>query len=64
LAKIAMAIMNHSDPHLTMRVYTDERQLGTAVGMAPRFSVNDPSDGVITLQEGGLVAGCIAAVVD
>jgi hypothetical protein len=31
---------------------------------APRFSVNDPSGWIITLQERGLVAGCFAAVVD
>jgi len=36
----------------------------SAVGMpAPRFSVNDPSRWVITLQERGLVAGVFAAVV-
>lgn len=32
--RAAMAIMRHSDPRLTMRVYTDERQLGVAVEVA------------------------------
>jgi integrase len=30
----AMAIMRHSDPRLTMRVYTDERQIGVASEVA------------------------------
>ena len=47
--------MNYLPHHDFLRIYNPK--------LAPRFSVNDPSRWVITLQERGLVAGVFAAVV-
>jgi hypothetical protein len=41
-----------------------EQIVTNSTNIPPRFSINDLSGGVITLQERGLVAGCFAAVVD
>jgi hypothetical protein len=50
--------------HLRRTTYQDYRtRLTSFAYVAPRFSVNDPSRWVITLQERGQVAGVFAAVV-